>query len=269
MRILLALPLLLLAACSTPTLDLTPRLSMLEPDGSLGFNDTAGQQVSQDLQTALGLVEDNGSLGIRADLDVGSPHMTFAMQRSSHDGRGTLQDSISYDGNEINLPDTDGDGEPDPVDVATQFDLTSYSFVTTWDVIPADSFELGLGLGANLLQIDMEVESQAVGVDESISFYELAPVPVVAVRVGGDIGPVSLSALASGLSVSIGDLDATYLDFDLMAKWRLLGEKDGFAGSLAAGWRHTSLDAELDDDADQVDIDLTFSGPWFGATIGF
>ena len=102
-----------------------------------------------------------------------------------------------------------------------------------------------------------------------MAFDELAPVPVVAVRVGGDIGPVSLSALASGLSVSIGDLDATYLDLDLMAKWRLLGEKNGFAGSLAAGWRHTRLDAELDDDADQVDLDLTFSGPWFGATIGF
>jgi hypothetical protein len=41
------------------------------------------------------------------------------------------------------------------------------------------------------------------------------------------------------------------------------------AGSLAAGWRHTKLDAELDDEADQVDLDLAFSGPWFGATIGF
>lgn len=263
MRILLALPLLMAAACSSPALDLTPRLAMLEPDGSFGFNDTAGEQVSQDLQDNLGLVEDSSSLGLRADLDVGSPHMTASVQSSSHDGSGTLAGEIDYDGQVIAAG----------ADVSTEFALMSYSFITTWDVIPSDAFELGLGLGANLLDIQMDVQASDAdgdGVsDGSVSFDELAPVPVVAVRVGGEIGPVSLSALASGLSVSIGDLDATYLDFDLMAKWRLLGEKDGFAGSLAAGWRHTSLDAELDDDADQVDIDLTFSGPWFGATIGF
>jgi hypothetical protein len=54
-----------------------------------------------------------------------------------------------------------------------------------------------------------------------------------------------------------------------MAKLRLLGDRGKLAGSLAAGWRHTKLDAELDDEADQVDLDLAFSGPWFGATIGF
>ncbi|MFN9786663.1 MAG: hypothetical protein ACK57N_08825 [Planctomycetia bacterium] len=258
MRILLALPWLLAAACSTPSLDLTPRLAMLEPDGSFGFNDTTGQQVQQDLQDNLGLVEDSSSLGLRADLDVGSPHMTASVQSSSHDGSATLSGEIEYDGQVIDAG----------ADVATDFALTGYSFITTWDLIPGDSFELGLGLGANLLDIQMEVQSKD-DPSQSVGFDELAPVPVVAVRAGGDIGPVSLSALASGLSVSIGDLDATYFDLDLMAKWRLLGEKGGFAGSLAAGWRHTKLDAELDDEADQVDLDLAFSGPWFGATIGF
>lgn len=258
MRILNAFPLLLAAACSAPSLDLTPRLAMLEPEGSFGFNDTLGNQVSQDLPDNLGLEKDSSSLGLRADLDLGAPHLTASIQGSTHDGEGVLDGEIEYDEQVI-----DADAS-----VATDFSLTGYSFIATWDLIPGDSFELGLGLGANVLDIQMEVQSKD-DPTQSVAFDELAPVPVVAVRVGGDIGPVSLSALASGLSVSIGDLDATYLDLDLMAKWRLLGEKGGFAGSLAAGWRHTHLDAELDDDADQVDLDLTFSGPWFGATIGF
>lgn len=258
MRILLALPWLLAAACSTPSLDLTPRLALLEPEGSFGFNDTGGAQVSQDLQDNFGLEKDSSSIGLRADLDLGAPHLTASIQGSTHDGQGRLSGEVEYDGEVID----------DGASVSTGFDLTNYSFIATWDLIPTDLFELGLGLGANLLDIRMDVQSND-DPSQSIAFDELAPVPVVAVRVGGEIGPVSLSGLASGLSVSVGDLDATYIDLDLMAKLRLLGDRGKLAGSLAAGWRHTKLDAELDDEADQVDLDLAFSGPWFGATIGF
>ena len=89
----------------------------------------------------------------------------------------------------------------------------------------------------------------------------------MAVRVGGAIGPVSIEGLASGLSLSIGDVDATYYDIDLMAKWKLIGA--GVTGSIAAGYRYMRLDASFEDGNDAADIDLTFSGPWIGATVGF
>jgi hypothetical protein len=76
-----------------------------------------------------------------------------------------------------------------------------------------------------------------------------------------------VEGLASGLSLSIGDVDATYYDIDLMAKWRFFDA--GITGSLAGGYRYMRLDASFEDGNDAADIDLTFSGPWIGATVGF
>ncbi len=256
MKIAALLALVLAAAsCSAPSLGVTPRLGALSAEGEMGFSSGGVTAVDQDVEDAFGLEKDSSVLGARVDLSAGPMHLTFSGQASDHDGSGTLTELISYD----NQAGFDG-----PVE--TEFNLTTLGFVSTWDLIPTDLFELGLGLGVNGIGIDTRIVS-TLDPNNAVEFDELAPIPVVAVRVGGAIGPVSIEGLASGLSLSIGDVDATYYDIDLMAKWKLIGA--GVTGSIAAGYRYMRLDASFEDGNDAADIDLTFSGPWIGATVGF
>ena len=257
MKIAALLALVLAAAsCSAPSLGVTPRLGALSAEGEMGFSSGGVTAVDQDVEDAFGLEKDSSVLGARVDLSAGPMHLTFSGQASDHDGSGTLNADVEYDGSTL----------PAGTNVQTEFSLTSLGFVSTWDLIPTDLFELGLGLGVNGIGIDTRIVDSA-GLLDPVEFDELAPIPVVALRVGGAIGPVSIEGLASGLSLSIGDVDATYYDIDLMAKWKLIGA--GITGSIAGGYRYMRLDASFEDGNDAADIDLTFSGPWIGATVGF
>jgi len=258
MKTALLLTLVLAAAsCSAPSVGVTPRFGSVSPQGDMGFSSNGMAAADQDVEDAFGLEKDSSVLGARVDLSAGPMHLTFSGQASDHDGSGTLSKVVGYD--QSTLP-------PGTV-VQTEFSLTSLGFVSTWDLIPTDVFELGLGLGVNGIGIDTRIVGEVGAEVRTVAFDELAPIPVVALRVGGAIGPVSVEGLASGLSLSIGDVDATYYDIDLMAKWRFFDA--GITGSLAGGYRYMRLDASFEDGNDAADIDLTFSGPWIGATVGF
>ena len=41
------------------------------------------------------------------------------------------------------------------------------------------------------------------------------------------------------------------------------------SGFLALGWREVSADVEYEDGTDEVDADLSFSGPYLGFVLGF
>ena len=259
MKTLHALVLALAAsACSAPSLEVVPRLGRLSPGGDMGFSTAGAAVAAQALEDGFGMETDASVLGGRVDLEAAALHLTGAYAGSDHDGQGVLSADIDYDGGSI----------PANTQVDTQFALSNTGVVATWDLLPTDAFELGFGFGANLVGVDARIAATDASLGlEPVLLDELLPIPVLALRGGARFGPVSLEALVSGVSISIADIDATYVDADLMAKWELLGT--GVTGSLAAGWRYTSLDATFDDGFDSAEVNAAFSGPWIGVAVGF
>jgi len=245
------------AACSAPSFSVEPRVAIPKPSGHLAAATPGGSLVANDVEDALNLEADGASLGIRADIELGSPHIVLAWMQSASDGDGTLTGQLSDDG--VILPaDTD---------VATDFDLGLASGIVTFDLVPTEMVEVGIGFGVHVVDLDASVTSRDPGNPGRIDLETTLPVPVLAIQAGVEFGRLELRGLASGMDYSSSGDSATFLDFDVGARFRILGE--GVTGSLALGWRYSRLDARYEDDDDNADVDLRLSGPYFGIAIGF
>jgi hypothetical protein len=249
----LAAPLALLAACSAPRLDVTPRFGTFDIEGKLGISES-GSVAEADLETA-GLEKDDSVFGLRADFDWGPSHVFVSGQQTTHDGSGTLDASFSSGGVTI----------PAGADVASDLDLGLYTGAYTFDFFPTDLFELGLGLGVSYVDIDASFQEEGTG--ETISTDEQVPIPVLAARIGTRIWRLDASLQGSGLKWSYDGDDIYLVDLDLMAKLRLFGGDERLAGHLTAGYRWVDLELDYEDGDDSVEADATFDGPYLGLTL--
>lgn len=253
--ILLALALFGTAACSTPSFDITPRISNMKFEGTIAAGATGVPLQENDVDSNFGLGETSRMLGGRIDADFGSPTLTFGYTPMEFEGDGVVQANISHDGQVITA------GQP----VHSEVDLQVYSLLATFDLVPSDTVELGIGLGVH----SAHFESTIRGVTDTVSLDETAPIPVLAARAGVVLGPVDLSALASGLKIRVDGDDASYLDLDLMARLRFFGDKGKLSGALVAGWRKIDLDLDFEDGTDSIEADLGFEGFFYGLSLGF
>lgn len=253
MRTLLTLLSLSLAACSAPQITGSPSYTFLKPEGDIGLAN-AGTPVADTSLSTLGLDEREGVLGAKFDFKWGMPHLVVATQSASWDGNGTLD----VDFGDINA------GEP----VSSELDLAMHRAYFTFDFAPTDTVELGIGLGALVLDLDAAVKPTS-GAVATQDFDELIPLPVVAARAGARVWKLDLEAVAAGVSVDYDGDEATFLDFDLNAKYALFGSHGSFHGALVVGWRTTSFEVAYEDDFDNVDFDASFSGPYLGLQLGF
>jgi len=259
-RLLPAAPLLLATACSAPSLAVLPRGGTFEPDGEVALSGSAGGVgvSSSNSVEALGLVEDEGVPGLRADLAWGGLCLTLSYQQSAHGGEGTLEAEISDD--TISLPAG--------TMVDSEFDMGLGEALLTWDFLPGETFELGLGLGAALFDLDVSVTDELSGetVDPEAETF-LAP--LVAVRAGARLGPFDVRALLGGIDFSLDDDDAALYDLDVFARLNLLGTPGAAHAALVVGYRLLDLEVDYDDDdSNDVEADLDFSGPYVGLSVG-
>lgn len=244
-----------LAACSAPQITVAPSLGQFEPEGDVSYIDTSlplPATVNNSVDD-LDLAESEDTWGVRADLKFGAPHLTISTQASSWSGDGTLS--------------ADFGGIPATTDVATDLDLALHRFALTFDVLPTDMFELGLGFGVTVADIEAQVTDTANSLTESAD--EVAPIPVLALRAGARVWRLDFEALICGMTVDYDGDEATYLEADLNAKLALFGSPGSVNGSLMVGWREVQLDVEYDDTDAAAAVDLTFSGPYFGLQVGF
>jgi len=244
----------LLGSCNVvPSLSATPRLGTLELDGDLSIS-SSGSSASGDMED-LGFDDDGAVFEPRVDLAWGPIDLIATAYDAAYAGSGTADVTFDLGGVTINT------GE----DVDSELDLRGLALLATWDLVPTDFVDVGLGLGVQALDIDAAMTSQTSG--DTIETDESVPFPVVAARAAVQISDLTISAVGSGVSVETNDVDATYYDVDLMASWtfeRFLG----FHGALVAGWRQIALDAEYDDDGSDVVLDFSISGPFVGLTLG-
>ncbi|MBK7644719.1 MAG: hypothetical protein IPJ19_17035 [Planctomycetes bacterium] len=245
-----------LAACSAPHLDVIPRIQRAKFDGSVAANISSVTLASNDVDKDLGLGDPSSEFGARADLSFGAGKWTFAYAPASFSGDGTLTADITQGGVTI----TAG------TDVKTDLKMDVATAIWTHDFFPGENVELGLGLGAHLLDFHSTITSTT----DSATLDQTIPVPVIAGRAGLVFGPFDVSALLSGLKVKYGGDEATFVDADLMARYRFFGGVGGrLSGAAVLGWRKTDVKLDYTDGGDHTDADVNVSGIYYGLSIGF
>lgn len=246
-----ALALLLASGCSAPDFGIEAAYGQLDARGELGISDEGEPAVENELSD-LGLSGEESTVGLRADFKWGLPHLTFATQSAGWSGTGSATDL--------------GDISGSDVAVDSDLDLGLHRLILTFDLIPGETFELGLGFGISALDVDAVVQEQGSSTREEID--EILPIPVLALRAGLSIWRFDLEALVTGLSLQADGDEATYIDADLAGRL-LLFDAGAADGLLTVGYRYISLDAEFDDDKDSIDLDMSFDGPYVGLRVRF
>lgn len=244
---------LLAVGCSGPRVDVMGRYGQFDVDGQ--FAATAGPITSSNTAAEVGIVDDDGYFGGRADFKWGMPHLIVSGQATDHSGSGVLSSTIDLDGTTI----TAGTA------VDTTFDLGLYNALLMFDFLPTDVFELGLGFGIGALDLD----AQFVGGGNTIATDETLPVPLIAACGAVQLSRFELAALLSGMSGSVDGNDLTYLDLDAFGRVGLIRPDDRGRISLLVGYRYLDIDLEYEDEGDNVLFDMEFQGPYAGLEVSF
>jgi hypothetical protein len=237
------------SSCALPSLDLQPRYASSSIEGEAGFSSGA-VGAAADLEQA-GL-DDDEAIGGRLDLKFGAPHVVVRAQTPRFEGNGTLDTTITDGTNTI----TAG------ASVASKIDLEMYDAALLFDLIPGDTLEVAIGIGAAYLDMALLFEEDGTGT--TVASDEAVPIPLLAAGAAVWIGPIEVVATASGIQYDLDDDEISYIDLDAFARWKLFGGSHRLRASLVGGYRMTDIDVEYDDNSSLVDADLTIAGPYVG-----
>ncbi len=244
-----------MCGCSAPSLDVTPRVMWLDLEGELGASTGAISGTTS--WDRIGLDEEPTAPAIRGDLHAGPLDLTVDAMAVGFEGTGETDAQLDLDGVTIPIATT----------VDSELDLAALRLTSTWDLVPGELVTIGVGVGLAVVDVSARIENTGNG--DTIESDEIVPLPYGAVRIGLDLGALEFEGLGSILAVDVGDSEASYLDVDALARWRILGGEDRVNLSIAAGYRFSDIEIEYDDGSETVRIDAQLSGPWVGATITF
>lgn len=251
----LLLPLALLAACSAPTLDASLLYGLQELDGHIKTG-TGGATVANSFDD-LGLNDAEGALGASVDLKWGSPHLSISTQSTEFSGSGILSSQLEVDGDIISVGSA----------VDSDIEVGVTSALLTFDLAPTDTVEFGLGVGIVALDLDLRFREDITAT--TVSTDETLPIPVIAARLGIDIGSWEVGGVLSGLDIEVEGDSVKFFDLDVYGRYDFFGGAERAAVSLMLGYRSTDLAIDYEDGADTVDAELEVSGPYFGVRFSF
>lgn len=243
-----------LGACSiVPSVAVTPRLGQLTPRGDIGAADsTVGISASADVEE-LGFDADT-VFQPRIDFGWGPLDIVGTYDSATYEGDGTATADLELGGVTITA------GTP----VSSNLDVTTINVIGTFDFIPTQLVDVGIGIGARSVDFDALIEEQGGG--NMIESSEQFVLPVAAARAAVALGDFQIVAIGSGLAGDYDGVEGTILDIDVMASYDF--DFVGFYWGLVAGYRYMQADLSYEDEGSDVDADLTFDGPYFGLTIG-
>jgi len=237
----------------TPAFNVMPRFTHMSLQGSFGV--ASGGATGSSSTNDLGLVEENLAAFPQAEVSWGGAHLTVNALDTFYEGQGTVQADMDLDG--VTL----ASGE----NVDSAFDMQMASAVMTWDMIPTDLAELGLGMGVTYTDVFTNVTSQS-NPTQFIQTEEAAPIPVLALRAGTSLGPVLLSGAVSGLDLGFDDNEFSLTDFDLNASLPFF-KGIRLRGYMTLGYRELTTRAQYSDSVSDVDLDFELGGPYFGIVL--
>ena len=251
---LLTLGLGALASCSIiPDARAALRYQPLEAEGTFGAS--GGGISSNSSFDQLGLGDNEDTISPRGDISWGPFDLMVSAFQLDASGNGQVSGEIDLGG--VTIPA----GE----NVASELDLTQAVALLTWDLVPTDLVDVGLGVGVTYLDLDFALTGEISGTSRTA---EEVPVPVLAARAEVEFGPLTANVHLHGIALDLDGVDAMYLDADAFLAYRLK-ELLGFEAQVQLGYRHIEVEFEYDDDGSQVDADLELSGLYLGLAVGF
>jgi len=238
------------AACVAPAFSVEPSIGILNADGDLAVT-SAGNPVVRNSLGDLGIDGDESAPGVRADLKWGMPHITLETQSADWSGSGSASNFGGIPGANVA--------------VDSDLEIAVHRGLITFDFVPTDLVEVGLGLGVSVLDIEASVSEQGNPANRE-DLDEVLPIPVIAVRAAVNVWRFEFEALVTGVDATIDGNHAAYYDTDVAARFRLFGVGPVDA-LLTAGYRRIDVDARYDDGGDSVRADFTFDGPYVGLRV--
>lgn len=240
-----------LTGCGAPTAKVMPFIGSFGLNGDLAIDDRMGASASSSFED-LGLGDDEATLGGLVRVGLGGAELSVSALGINYEGRGMTQGEFEIAGQVI----------AQDVAVDTDVDVTMARGLVTWDLIPVGGVDLGVGIGATVIDLDFRL--QEVGGPNNVQTEQLVPVPLIGARAAWTWGPVDLRADVGGLIIEYGDDEATFIDGEVSASVNVYD-----VGDLVVGYRITRIDAEYNDEDARVVADFDLEGFYLGAQFSF
>lgn len=254
-----ALPLALLAClagCVVPDVAFEPRMGRLDVSGELVIAVGSGNATAS--ADELGLGADNSAFQPALALDWGRISTTFEGLFAKFEGEGTANANISFGGEDVIVV-----GAP----IGTEVEIDIVTARASYDLLASEAWELGLGAGVGLLDYLSEVES--LQGDGGIRTEGNLPFAFLSGTLGRSFGRFELRGTINGAAAELQDEALAFTDIDLGASYRFVGRRGRPLGMITLGFRSLDIDYRFEDGENDVQVDLSFVGPYLGLRFGF
>jgi len=220
-------------------------------DGDIALASATGgvpASASQDIASAFGLGDDQGSPYLRGQLDLGTLVFTASAFQFSERGQGVLNATFG--------------GLAAATAVATELDFANAKVSGTFD-IDLGPVKLSPGLALDVFDFQFKATETTFGNSEQID--EFTPVPMLFVRAEAGVGLVAAVAEVGWLQTpEIDNAELALLDLEAMVELRLA---PGF--QLFAGYRSIDIDGKGETETESFEVDLNVSGWLIGGGVRF
>ena len=241
---------LTLGACALPGLKVAPRIGFYELSGDGNLASTPSLD-DFDLE-GVG-AEDDQTVGARVELKSGALHLIGSIDVPNFIGDGTIESAID---------DGLGNVIPAGANVDSDLEFLFANGLAAFDIIPGDTLDLSIGIGAAFLRLDQSFVDRNTNVE--VQDEEDFLIPVVGGAASVHLGPVELGGTVSGLSLEFDDDDIFYLNVDVYGRFKLFGGSNRVRGSILAGFWWNRTDVSYEDDSIIVSTDLLITAPYVG-----
>jgi hypothetical protein len=221
-------------------------------DGKLGLSDSVATDADPvDLDSNLGVDDTDYVPYGRAEADFGLLNLAASAFTTSQSGTGT----VTADFGDIASGST----------VDTDLDLILAHARLVADFLDTDVVKLGLGLGADWIDLDLDAQELSFGITEHVDVKQLVPLLEVhgAVQLPLQVVDLRLDLNVGGMALDFGDIDGTVLDVEAI----LRGEFEHFG--VFGGYRFVMIDAKGEADDQNFDGDLDLAGWMLGVSVRF
>jgi hypothetical protein len=240
-----------LASCTSYGATGQAGFAYMKVGGGLALDSGTGGSVAsieQDIDSAFGLGDAQGSPYLRGQIDAGVPVLTASVFWLKESGQGQLDDPFG--------------GLVTGTTVDTQLDLTVAKIAATFD-FDLWLLKLSPGILFDVFAIDFDARESVLGSSEDIDEMVFVPMPFLRAEAG--FGPVNATAEIGYIDVSgLDNSGGRFLDFEAMIEFYPLP-----LGHLFTGYRYIGIDANGDSGTESFATDLQIQGWVLGGGLRF
>ena len=220
-------------------------------DGDLGYvSGSSTTAISQDIESAFGIGDDQDVPYGRAELDTGLQVFSVSGFLLDESGTGVLESNFGDSGILVA-------GTPVRSDLEMFNVKGAYAFE-----IPIGPVSISPGIAIDYIHLDVTVADLIGIAAEQVELN--APLPLAFVRGELDLGPFSAVAEIGYTKLDVDDVEAQVLDIEALLVVRPAAMVD-----LFIGYRAIDLDAQGTIDGDAFDADLQIGGFMIGGGLRF